>query len=164
MWYHSPASLLMPLTSVGCSGWRSSTGRYIRAAVDLPRAGKDDLGRRVAVATRLQQRELAAGVDLQVGVGVDHAVGVANLPGQIEDEVLPLHQIAQPMLVAHVGDVDPQPIFEAVDVEDVAAVLRDQRIEDQHLRAQPTSRWARLEPMKPRPPVMRTCLPRKKAL
>ena len=110
--------------------------QILRAAVDLPRAGEDDLGRRVAVATRLQQRELAADVDLQVGVGVSHAVGVADLPGQVEDDVLPLHQIAQAVLVAHIGDVDPQPVFHAVDVEDVAAVFGDQRIHNQHIRPQ----------------------------
>ena len=62
-------------------------------AVDLPRAGEDDLHRRVVVAARLEHRQLAAAVDLEVGVRIAHAVDVADLAGEVEDHVAIAHQV-----------------------------------------------------------------------
>ena len=67
---------------------------------------------------------------------VAHAVDVADLAGQIEDHVLPAHQIVHRRLLADVGDVDAQPVFEAADVEQIAAVVVDQRVDDQDARAE----------------------------
>jgi len=53
---------------------------------------------------------------------------VARLPGQVEEEVLPLHQIFHAVGIAHVGDVDPHPILYAGDVEQIAPIFRDQAV------------------------------------
>jgi hypothetical protein len=51
---------------------------------------------------------------------------VADLAGEIEDDLLPAHEIVHRRLLAHVGDVDAETIFDAADVEQVAAVVVDE--------------------------------------
>ena len=68
--------------------------------------------------------------------GSCHRVQVAGLPGQVEQIVLALHQIVHAVLVAHIGDVDPHPVLDAGDVEQVAAVFRDQAVHQGDLRPQ----------------------------
>ncbi len=105
-------------------------------AVDLPGAGVDDLGARIVMTAGLEQRQLAAAVDLEIGVRVTHAVDVTDLAGQVEDHVAPLHQVVHRAGLAHVGDVDVNPILDAGDVVQVAAVVGDQRIDQQHVGAE----------------------------
>ena len=68
--------------------------------------------------------------------GIPHAVDVADLAGEIEDHVLLAHQIVHRGLLADVGDVDADAIFEAADVEQIAAVVVDQRVDEQDARAE----------------------------
>ena len=82
----------------------------------------------------LQDGELRPAVDLQVGVRILHRVHVAGLPGQVEEIVLALHQVVHAVRVAHIGDVDPHPVLDAGDVEQVAAVFRDQAVHQGDLR------------------------------
>ena len=53
---------------------------------------------------------------------------MAGLAGQVEEIVLPLHQVVHAVGVAHVGDVDPHPVLDAGDVEQIAAIFRDQAV------------------------------------
>ena len=133
----------------------------VRRAVDLPRAGEDDPHRRVVPPAGLEHRQLRAAVDLEIRVRVAHAVDVADLPGEVEDHLAVLHQRVHRRLVAHVGDVDADAVLDAVDVEPVAAVVRDSasRRSGRRRRPRPAAR-ARLLPMKPRPPVIITRRPR----
>src|SRR5207253_11093735 len=80
-------------------------------------------------------RQLAAAVDVEVRVRISHAVDVAHLPGQIEDDFTVPHQMVHGAFLPHVRDVDPHAIGEAVDVEEVPAEVRDQRIHQQHVSA-----------------------------
>jgi hypothetical protein len=48
---------------------------------------------------------------------------VARLTGQIKQVVLPLNQVAHPVLISHVGNVHPDFVFDASNVERIAAVL-----------------------------------------
>ena len=126
-----------------------------RPAVALTRAGVDDLGIRVVIPAGFQDEELAARVDLQVGEGIGHRVEVADLAGQVEDHVGARHERVHGMRIAHVGDVDLYQVLDAGDVEAVAAVVGNERIDQQDTRdPRSTRRCARLEPMKPSPPVM----------
>ena len=95
----------MPFTSVGLSRCVPSTGRRMRLAVDLPRPRVDDLHPGVVLAHRLQDPELAAAVDLEVGEGIGHRVDVADLAGEVEEHVLAAHQVLH-AVAAHVRDVD----------------------------------------------------------
>ena len=88
------------------------------------------------MAARLEHRQLAAAVDLEIGVRVAHAVDVADLAGEVEDDVAVAHQVVHRRLLADVGDVDAHAVGDAVDVEQVAAVVGDQRVDEQHVGAE----------------------------
>ena len=88
------------------------------------------------MAARLEQRQLAAAVDLEVGVRVAHAVDVADLAGEVEDHLAVAHQVVHRARLAHVGDVHADAILDAGDVEQVAAVVGDQRVDQQHVGAE----------------------------
>jgi hypothetical protein len=83
-------------------------GQRAGPSVHLTRAGVDDFGAGVVMAARFEQRELRAAVDLEVGVRVAHAVDVADLAGEVEDDVLAPHQIVHRARLADVGDIQPQ--------------------------------------------------------
>ena len=83
----------------------------------------------IVLAAGFEDGELRAAVDLQVGVRVLHRVHVAGLAGQVEQVVLPLHEVAHAVLVAHVGDIDADAVLDAGDVEEVAAVFGDQAVD-----------------------------------
>jgi len=57
--------------------------------------------------------------------------GVARLPGEVEEHVLASDELAHAVLVADVGDIDRDVFLDSADVEEVAAVLGDQGV-DQH--------------------------------
>ena len=88
------------------------------------------------MAARLEQRQLAAAVDLEIGVRIAHAVDVADLAGEVEDHLAALHEVIHRAGLPHVGDVDRDAVFDAGDVEQVAAVVGDQRVDQQHVGAE----------------------------
>ena len=110
-------------------------GQRFGPAVHLARAGEHELRFRVVVATRLENRQLTATVDLEIRVRVAHAVDVAHLSREVEDHVAVTDQIVHGRLLPHVRDVDAQAIGDAVDVEQIAAVIGNQRIDEQHVGA-----------------------------
>ena len=66
---------------------------------------------------------------------IPHAVDVADLAGQIEDDRAIAHEEIHRGLLTDVGDVDADAIGDAVDVEQIAAVVGDQRVDEEHIRA-----------------------------
>ena len=83
-------------------------------AVDLSRAGVDHPHAGIVLAAGLEHRELRAAVDVEIGVRIAHAVDVADLPGEIEDDFPVLDEDVHRRLVAHVGDVEADAILDAV--------------------------------------------------
>ncbi len=61
---------------------------------------------------------------------------MAHLSGEGEDHLAIAHQVVHRRLLADVRDVDVQPIGDAVDVEQVAAVVGDQRVDQQDVGAE----------------------------
>ena len=96
--------------------------KAVGATVYLTRAGEHDLHRWIVVTARLEERQLAAAVDLQVRVRVLHAVDVTDLSGEVEDHIVSLHEMVHRRLLTDVGDVQADAIFDALNVEQVAAV------------------------------------------
>jgi hypothetical protein len=88
------------------------------------------------LAARFEDRELAAAVDLEIGVRIPHAVDVTDLSGEVENHLAAAHEIVHRRALPNVGDVHPQPILESRDVEEVAAVVGQQRVHHQHVRAE----------------------------
>ena len=80
--------------------------QHVGPPVDLARARIDHLDARVVVAARLEQRQLAAAVDVEVRVRILHAVDVADLAGQVENHFAVAHQVVHGAGLPHVGDVD----------------------------------------------------------
>ncbi len=54
---------------------------------------------------------------------------MTGLAGKVEDERLSLDQVAETMFIAHVADVDADAVLVPGEIESVAAVFRDQRVE-----------------------------------
>ena len=88
------------------------------------------------VAARLEHGQLAAAVDLEIRVRIAHAVDVAHLSREAEDDVAIAHEVIHRRLLADVGDVDRHRVGDAVDVEQVPAVIGDQRVDEQHVGAE----------------------------
>jgi hypothetical protein len=59
-----------------------------------------------------------------------------GLAGQVEDDLPSLHQMGQAVRVAHVGDVDPYLVLDPRDVLAIAAIGRNQAVDDHHVGAQ----------------------------
>ena len=110
-------------------------GQALRLAVHLAGPGVDHLHVRVVLAHRLQDPELAAAVDLEVGEGVGHGVDVAHLAGEVEQHLLPADQVLHGV-APHVGDVDPDLVLVAGEVEEVAAVVGQQAVHGQDVGAE----------------------------
>ena len=67
---------------------------------------------------------------------ISHAVDVAHLTREVEDHVLSAHGRRHRRGVAHIGHFHAHAIGDAVDVEPVAAVVVDERIDDRDLRVE----------------------------
>src|SRR5262245_7502848 len=102
----------------------------VGAPIDLPCAGEYDFDAGVEVAASLEDRELAAAVDFEVAIRIQHAVDVADLPGEIENDGSVAHEVIHRALLADVCNVHANAIVDAVDVEQVAAVVGDQRVDE----------------------------------
>ena len=120
----------MPLTSTGAERVLLVDGQVVRAAVDLAGAREHDASVGILMTARLEDGELAAAVDLEIGERVGHRVEVARLPREVEQVVLALNQVLQAVLVADVGDVHADLVLDPRDVVEVAAVLGDQRVDE----------------------------------
>ena len=115
----------MPLTSVGPHEVILGDRQRVGLAVHLARAREHDLHARVELAARLENRQLAAAVDVEIGVRIPHAVDVAHLAGEVEDDLAIAHQMVHRAFLADVGDVDADAVGDAVDVEEVARRSRE---------------------------------------
>src|SRR5690606_13440003 len=67
---------------------------------------------------------------------IPHAVDVAHLPGEVEDDLDLGHQVIHRAPLAEVGDADADAILYTVEVERVAAVAGDHGVHDQHVGTQ----------------------------
>jgi hypothetical protein len=108
----------------------------IGLAVHLPGAGEDDADARVVPAAGFENRQLAPAVDLEIRVRIPHAVDMAHLSRQVEDDLAVPHQMIHGALLADVGDVDAHPVGDAVDVEEVGPGVGDERVDQQEVGAQ----------------------------
>jgi hypothetical protein len=57
-------------------------------------------------------------------------------PARLKITSRSLHQVVHRALLAHVGDVDAHAVLDARDVEQVAAVVGDERVDEQHVGAE----------------------------
>ncbi len=105
-------------------------------SVHLARSREHHLHRRIEFPARLENRQLAAAVDLEIGVGILHAVDVAHLAGEVEDDLAIANQVVHGAFLADVGDVDANFVGDAVDVEEIRARSGNERVHQQHVGAE----------------------------
>ena len=65
------------------------------AAILLARGGVHNPDFRVIAVAAFGNGKLRPHVDVEIGEGIDHAVGVADLPGQVEQVFLPGTPLAE---------------------------------------------------------------------
>lgn len=110
--------------------------QILRPAVDLPGAGEDDADLRIVLAAGFEDGQLRGGVDVEVATRIVHRVEMTGLASEVEQVVLAADEVGHGMRIAHVGDVDAHLAVEVGDIEEVAAVLRNQAIDQGHFGAQ----------------------------
>ena len=93
------------------------------SAVDLTSRGVHDARASVGAAQRLEQGELAAGVDVEVAQRVFHGVDVADLSGEVEHVVGAVDDVDDLAAITDVGDDHLDRRRQPVEVASVAAVL-----------------------------------------
>jgi hypothetical protein len=113
----------------------------------------------LCTAARLEDRQLRAAVDVEVGLRVGHRVHVARLPGEVEQEILPAHQARQPRPVAHVRDMHAHAAGDPREVAAVAAIFRDQAVHDRDLGAERDQRPREIRADEAQPAVISTRFP-----
>ena len=110
--------------------------QIFRLAIDLTGARIHHLDAGIVPPARLEQRQLAVAVDLEVGMRVAHAVDVADLPGEVEDDLAIAHEIVHRARLTDVGDIDANAVLDACDVEEIAAVIGNERIDKESVGAE----------------------------
>ncbi len=109
--------------------------RVVRPAIDLSGTREDDLDAGIDRPAGLEQGQLRPAVDFEIDQRVGHRIEMAGLSSQVEEIFPPVQQMAQPVHIADVGDIDGQPIGNVGDVEEIAAIFRDQAVDQQHVAA-----------------------------
>src|SRR5690606_24123618 len=99
-------------------------------SVHLPRRGIDQDGARVLSAASLDQLHGRRAIYGYVEPRISHAVAMADLSSEMENEILSPSQMAQRRIVPHVRHDDMDAIFEALQVIKVPTVLWDERVDD----------------------------------
>jgi hypothetical protein len=76
---------------------------------------------------------------------------VTDLPGEIEQHLAVADQVIHRALLTDVGDVDPQPRLDALDVRQVAAVVGDQGVDEEDVRTEIDERARDVAADEPKP-------------
>src|SRR5262249_43758520 len=106
-------------------------GEGIRPPIDLSRAGEHHLHAWIVPAAGLEHGELTAAVDFQIRVRIPHAVDMAHLTREVENHRSIADEIVHRGPLRDIRDVDLYAAGRAVDVEQVSAVVVDERIDEQ---------------------------------
>ncbi len=131
------AGVVVDAVHVGGGEGMLLVDRLVLRATVLPAgAGKHDLDLGVVMPAGLQDGKLTLAVDLEVREGVLHRIDVAQRSCEVEHQVAVLHEIVHRELVADIRDVHRDAVFKACDVVEVAAVLGNQRIDQEHVRTE----------------------------
>jgi len=108
----------------------------VGAAINLARAGEDDRGARRVDAAQLEQAELGAAVDVEIGEGVRDRVHVARPRREVEEIIAAVEQRRQSARIAQIRDLDPDAVANRRDIGPIGAALGVEVVEQRDLRAQ----------------------------
>ena len=99
-----------------------------RFAVYLPRTGVDDLYVRIEIAARFQQGKLRLTVQLKIMLRKQHRIQMAHVRRQVENIVHAADQMVDNRRVAHIRDMQRDPILDVLDIKKIAALVGHQRV------------------------------------
>ena len=105
-------------------------GEILRTPINLAGAGVNDPDGRAALAAHLQQGQLTGSVRFQVIARILHAAQVADLCGQVEEEILLRKDIPHLCLVTYISNDGVDVLFDTVKVIGVSAIIWGQIIDD----------------------------------
>jgi hypothetical protein len=94
---------------------------------------EDDPYFRVDLAAGLEQRKLRNTINFDVLKGRGHRVHMARLACEVKDQVLSADEISQGVGIANVTNVDSDAVSNLSDVEEVAAGILVQAIDENNL-------------------------------
>jgi hypothetical protein len=73
---------------------------------------------------------LRGGIDVQIRQRIGHRIKVAGLPGQVKEEAASFDQGGHGMHVPNICKINSNPVADVVNIEEIAAILRDQAINE----------------------------------
>ncbi len=133
--------------------------QVLRDPVHLTSAGIDDFEIAIGIAATFEQRQLTPAIDIEIIERISHAVDVADLTCQVEEDVFVRHQIAKAIRIPHVREVDRHSMAHWSDVIEGRAVSGNHRIHERHICSQINQSYRKIASQKPNPPVTKTLLP-----
>jgi hypothetical protein len=87
-------------------------------------------------AAGFEDGDLREAIDFQIGHRILHGIEMARLSGEIEKVILALQQRPQAVQIAHIGNVDVHALAQRLDVETIAAVFRNEAVDQRDLGAE----------------------------
>ena len=82
--------------------------------------------------TRFQDEQLGSAIDVEIHKRIFHGVEMACLAGEVEQIVLTLDQVSHAEFIPNVRNVDANPAFISLQVEEVSPVFGDKAVYDRH--------------------------------
>src|SRR5207237_2082182 len=89
---------------------------------------KDDIYISIEITARFHQCELRLTVQLEIMLRKQHRIQMAHVRGQVENIVHAADQMVDNRRVAHVGDMQRDPILDVLDIKKIAALIGHQRV------------------------------------
>ena len=111
-------------------------GQILRPPINLAGAGKNNFHAPIVQPASFENVQLRRGVDVQIGERIRHRIEMASLAREVEEKVVSLDQGGHGVLVAHIRNVQFDAIPDVMDIEKVAAIFRNQAVNQHDFCAQ----------------------------
>ena len=111
-------------------------GQILRPPINLTGAGENNFHPPIVQPASFENVQLRRGVDVQIGERIRHRIEVASLAREVEEKVASLDQGGHGVWVADIRHVHFDAIPDAMDIEEVAAIFRNQAVNQNDLCAQ----------------------------
>jgi hypothetical protein len=107
-------------------------GQVLGYAVNLPRTGVDYPDPKPLAPQDLEEAQMGRRVDLQVTLGRHHAVDVADLARQIEDDIAPRENLPELLSLPDVPRNQFNPVRDGRKIMGIGPAARARRVYDDH--------------------------------
>ncbi len=110
--------------------------QVLRPPINLAGAGENNFHAPIVQPASFENVQLRRGVDVQIGERIGHRIEVASLAREVEEKVASLDQRGHGVWVAYIRHVHFDAIPDAMDIEEVAAIFRNQAVNQHDFCAQ----------------------------